>query len=485
MRMLLAISTLIFGSCITAPAMADEDPRSPASLAATIAAVENGLVQAVSIAGEAAKTRTLEDEMARLHVPGVSIAVLDDGKIAWAKGYGVTRAGGPPITPDTIFQAASISKPVTALAALRLVNQGKLDLDRDVNEQLQGWKLAAPAGSHVTLRNLLSHTAGTTVSGFPGYSAGKPVPSIEDVLLGRSPAITKPILVDTQPGTVWRYSGGGTTVVQKLVGDATSRTFADVLRETVLDPVGMARSSFAQPLGETALQTAAWPHDAAGDPIPGGPHTYPELAAAGLWTTPSDLARFALAVRRAAIHAPDGLLPPALADAMLTPVKSDYALGFSIRVTSGVHSFSHSGSNAGYESMLVAFSGSGDGVVIMANGQQGGELIGELVHSVAVAYGWPGYRSIERPSIPVSADKAAKLAGEYQVQDRGTFSIAASAGQLSVSLKQGISEPLYAMSPDAYFILSRDRVFHIDDTGPTLKGRMVNGPLSVDFTKIQ
>lgn len=485
MRVVLAISTLIIGACIAAPAMAEEDTQSPARLEATIEAVEHGLVQAVSIAGEPARTRSLPDVMRRLHVPGVSIAVLDDGKIVWAKGYGMTRSGGPPITPDTIFQAASISKPVTAVAALRLVDQGKLALDGDVNEQLEGWKLPAPTGVHVTLRDLLSHTAGTTVSGLPGYAAGKPVPTIDDVLLGRPPATTKPVIVDTPPGEAWRYSGGGTTVVQKLIGDATGRAFADVLRETVLDPVGMTHSSFVQPLGESALKTAAWPHDAAGDPIPGGPHTYPELAAAGLWTTPSDLARFTLAVRRAAGHAPDALLPPALADAMLTPVKSDYGLGFSLRVTSGVHSFSHSGSNEGYEGVLIAFSGSGDGVVVMTNGQQGGELANALVHSVAVAYGWPDYRSIERPSIPVSAEKAARLAGEYRVQGRGTFSIVANGGQLSVSLKEGVSEPLYAMSSSAYFVLSRDRVFHIDDTSATLKGRLVNGPFSVDFTKIR
>lgn len=485
MRLILAISTLIVGGCIAAPTMAEDDIIPPASLAATMAAVEQGLVRAVSIARRPATTRSLDDEMVRLGVPGVSIAVLDDGKIAWAKGYGVSRAGGPPITPDTIFQAASISKPVTAFAALRLVDQGKLDLDRDVNEQLQGWTLPAPEGVQVTLRNLLSHTAGTTVSGFPGYAAGKPVPGIEDVLLGRAPAITKPVLVDTPPGTVWRYSGGGTTVVQKLIGDATGRAFADVLRETALDPVGMTHSSFAQPLGDKPLQMAAWPHDTTGEPIPGGPHTYPELAAAGLWTTPTDLARFALAVRRSASHAPDALLSPVLADAMLTPVKSDYGLGFSLRTTSGVDSFSHSGSNEGYESILVAFSDSGDGVVIMTNGQQGGELAGELVHSIAVAYGWPDYRSIERPSVPVSAGEAAKLSGVYQLENRGTFSIAATAGQLTISFKEGVSEPFYAMSAHAYFILSRDRIFHIDDTGATLKGRMVNGPFSANFTKIE
>ncbi|WP_104666140.1 serine hydrolase domain-containing protein [Ensifer adhaerens] len=485
MRAIRVISALVVVGGIAGETMAEDGARPPADLAAMVDAVEHGLAPAVLIAGAPAARRSLTDEMARLHVPGVSIAVLQGGKIAWAKGYGVVSPGGPPITPGTVFQAASISKPVAALAALRLVDRGKLDLDRDVNEQLQGWKLPGAGGHPVTLRQLLSHTAGTTVPGFPGYAAGTPVPSTEDVLVGRPPANTPAVLVDTPPGTAWRYSGGGYTVIQKLIGDATGETFVDVLRETVLDPAGMTHSSFAQPLGETALRTAAWPHDAKGDPIAGGPHTYPERAAAGLWTTPSDLARFALAVRAAASHAPDALLPPALADAMLTPVKSDYGLGFSLRTTSGVHSFSHSGSNAGYEALLVAFSGSGDGVVIMTNGQQGGELANELVHSVSVAYGWPDYRSIERPSVPVSADRAAKLAGEYQVPNRGTFSIATEAGQLSVSLKEGVSEPLYAMSANTYFVLSRDMVFHIDDATPTPTGRIVSGAFEMTFTKIR
>lgn len=484
MRAVRLISAFVVVGGIAGEAVAEDGVRPPAEQAAIVDAVEHGLAPAVLIAGAPTERRSLTDEMARLHVPGVSIAVLQRGTIAWAKGYGVVSAGGAPVTPDTIFQAASISKPVAAFAALRLVDQGKLGLDRDVNEQLQGWKLPGAGGHPVTLRQLLSHTAGTTVPGFPGYPAGTPVPSTEEVLRGEPPANTQAVLVDTPPGTVWRYSGGGYTIVQKLIGDATGRPFAEVLSETVLNPVGMTHSSFKQPLGETATRTAAWPHDAKGAPIPGGPHTYPELAAAGLWTTPSDLARFALAVRAAASHTPGALLPPALADAMLTPVKSDYGLGFSLRTTAGAHSFSHSGSNAGYENMLVAFSGSGDGVVIMTNGQQGGELANELVHSVSVAYGWPGYRSIERPSIPVAADRAAKLAGEYQVPNRGTFSIADNNGQLTVSLKGGVSEPLYAMSANTYFVLSRDMLFHIDDSGPTPKGRIVSGAFEMDFTKI-
>jgi CubicO group peptidase (beta-lactamase class C family) len=340
------------------------------------------------------------------------------------------------------------------------------------------------AGQTVTLRQLLSHTAGTTVHGFPGYAAGTPVPSVDDVLSGRPPAVTKPVTVDTPPGTLWRYSGGGYTVIQKLIGDATGRSFGDVLRDEVLTPAGMTRSSFAQPLDSNALRNVAWPHDAAGQPVAGGPHVYPELAAAGLWTTPSDLARFAMAVRRAAGGAPGALLSPSMAATMLTPVKSDYALGLEVRGEAGSQSFSHGGSNEGYENFLVAYTASGDGAAVMTNGAQGSELASELIRSIAVAYDWPSYRSIERPSIPISPATAARLAGEYAVPNLGTFTVIADGARLSLSLKPGVSEPLYAMSADSYFILSQDLVLHVKDDGTTVAGRIVSGPFDLPFSRV-
>jgi CubicO group peptidase (beta-lactamase class C family) len=465
------------------PAQGKEQAKRPAP-DASVTRVEEGLLPAVSIVGQPPKRRTIAAEMERLHVPGVSVAVLRSGTIAWAKGYGVTRKDGGAITSDTPFQAGSISKPVTAFAALRLVEKGRLDLDRDVNTQLKGWKLPMAASQTVTLRQLLSHTAGTTVHGFPGYAAGTPIPSVNDVLSGRPPAVTKPVMVDTPPGTLWRYSGGGYTVIQKLIGDATGRPFGDVLRDEVLTPAGMTRSSFAQPLDAAALRDVAWPHDAAGQPVAGGPHVYPELAAAGLWTTPSDLARFAMAVRRAAGGASGALLSPSMAATMLTPVKSDYALGLEVRGEAGSQSFSHGGSNEGYENFLVAYTASGDGAAVMTNGAQGSELASELIRSIAVAYDWPSYRSIERPSIPISPATAAKLAGEYAVPNLGTFIVIADGARLSLSLKPGVSEPLYAMSTDSYFILSQDLVLHVKDDGTTVAGRIVSGPFDLPFSRV-
>ncbi|QNB01167.1 beta-lactamase family protein [Massilia sp. Se16.2.3] len=215
-----------------------------------IARIENGLRPVVALAGAPVVTKTLAEEMQRLHVPGVSVAVIRDGKIAWAKGFGVAYANGPAVTPKTLFQAASISKPVTALATLRMVESGELSLDADINTLLKDWKLPAADGSNatVTVRQLLSHTAGTSVSGFPGYAAGKPVPTLRQVLDGTAPANTKPVRVDSAPGADFRYSGGGYTVLQQALIDRSGRPFDALLQDSVLKPVGMGDSRFAQPL---------------------------------------------------------------------------------------------------------------------------------------------------------------------------------------------------------------------------------------------
>lgn len=422
--------------------------------------------------------------MSRLHVPGASVAVLHGGTIEWSRGYGITRVGGTPVGPDTLFQAGSISKPVTALAALRLVQRHRLMLDSDVNRQLEGWKLPTPVGEHVTLRELLSHTAGTTVHGFPGYAAGSPVPTVDEVLSGRAPAITKPVVVDTTPGTAWRYSGGGYTVVQKLIGDVTGRPFAEVLRDTVLRPAGMTHSSFAQPLDAGSLANVAWPHDGTGKPMPGGPHTYPELAAAGLWSTPGDLLRYAVAVRDSARGKAGALLGQSLATEMLTPGKGDYGLGLEVHGTPADREFSHGGSNEGYENFLVAYTGSGDGVAVMTNGAQGNELALEITRSVAAAYGWPSYRSIERASVPIPASLRTRLIGTYAIPNLGSFSITGEGSGLALSLKEGVSEPLYASAPDTYFILSTDMVLHVNSSQPKVTGRIVTGPFDLPFARV-
>jgi CubicO group peptidase (beta-lactamase class C family) len=253
----------------------------------------------VVIKDESRVCPTLSQRMAELHIPGVSIAVIHNGAIEWARGFGVKQTGGAPIDADTLFQAGSISKPLAAMAALHQVQGKKLSLDADVNSELVSWKIpASPAanGKPVTLRELLTHTAGFTVHGFPGYAASEPVPTLIQVLNGEKPANTPPIRLESEPGSRWNYSGGGYTVMQQTVLDASREPFPKLLHETVLAPIGMTHSTYQQPLPADLQPAAAIPYDADGKPIPGGAHTYPEMAAAGLWTTPSDLARYCLEV---------------------------------------------------------------------------------------------------------------------------------------------------------------------------------------------
>lgn len=451
-----------------------------------IARIERGLPPAVAIAGETIALRTLASEMQRLRVPGVSVAVIRNGRIAWAKGYGVTHAGGAPVTPQTLFQAASISKPVTAMGVLRLAETGRLALDADINTILTSWKLPAGAARRpVNLRQLLSHTAGTTVSGFRGYAAGTEVPTLLQVLEGQAPANSGPVRIDSAPGDAWSYSGGGYSVVQQAMIDRAGQPFDTLMHETVLKPLGMTDSSFAQPLPAALLARAALPHDARGVAIAGGPHTHPELAAAGMWTTPTDLAKFALAVQRGSIGTgagagADGALSPTMTRTMLRPVMNNYALGLEIDGKAPQQAFGHGGRNVGYENSLYAYVQRGDGAVVMTNGDGGGELAQGLIRAIAAEYRWPSYQTVQRKAIALPAATRAKLAGRYGIKGETAFEIADRAGKLMIALRENQWEPLYAESARRLYVLTRELDLHMADKG----GRLESGSFKIDFERM-
>lgn len=445
---------------------------------AEIGRIERGLRSAVAIQGARPDTRTLEAEMRRLHVPGVSIAVIRKGKLEWAKGYGVAGPDGAPVTPQTLFQAASISKPVTAMAALKMVEAGQLDLDADINTLLSSWRLPpGPDKRSATLRQLLSHTAGTTVSGFPGYAAGTQAPTLLQLLDGKAPANTGPVRIEGTPGDAWNYSGGGYAVIQQAMIDRSGRPFDALVEDTVLKPLGMTNSSFAQPLAAALLARAAAPHDGQGKPYAGGPYTYPELAAAGMWTTPSDLAKFALAIQGGG--AP--VLSPTMQQTMLRPVMNGYALGLNIDGKAPRHAFGHGGSNMGYQNILYAYVEKGDGVIVMTNGDAGGELAQSVVRSVASEYRWPTYQPKLKKAITLPAATRAKLAGRYEIKDLGGFEIAEREGKLMVALRENQWEPLYAESARTLFVLSRELELRMDGTS----GRLLSGSFDVVFKKVR
>lgn len=451
-----------------------------------IVRIEQGLPPAQTLQGVPAQTRTLAAEMARLKVPGVSIAVIHEGKIAWAKGYGVTTIGGAlatPVTPETLFQAASLSKSVTAVAALRMVQDGVFALDTPANAILTGWKL--PGGDTVTVRQLLSHTAGVNVGGFPGYARGTPVPTLLQVLDGVRPAVTDPIRVTTPPGTAWQYSGGGYTVLQQLMMDAEKQPFDQLMATRVLRPLGMRHSTFTQPGSADLLAHAALPHDGAGKPYPAGPSTYPELAAAGLWTTPSDLAAFLLGVQGAAAGTGGQrgqILTQQSATTLLTPVLKGYALGFGIEGSGAATSFAHGGHNQGYQNLMVAYAGRGDGAVVMTNGENGDELARALVRAVAKAYDWPSYLPVERSHVSLTPAQARTVAGKYAIKGLGDFDITWDKGTLLFWLKAGQSEALFAETPSTLFVQSQ--VLNLSFDAGFDSGRLVMAPFDLRFERV-
>ncbi len=379
--------------------------------------IENALQPSVIVKGEPASTTKLADRMAALHVPGVSIAVIHDGKIEWARGFGVTRIGGPGVTPDTLFQAASISKPVAAMAVLHIVESGKLDLDADVNQYLKSWKVPASKfteNAKVTLRELLSHTAGMTVHGFPGYASGAPIPTLVQILNGEKPANTPAIFVDTVPGTNWRYSGGGFVVAQLLLQELTGQPFPKMMHDLVLAPAGMARSTYEQPLPQNRISEAAMPYQRNGEAVIGGPHTYPEMAPAGLWTTPSDLARYAIEIQKDLAGKSGGVISQAMAREMLSPGLNKWGIGIGTGGAASHPYFTHGGANEGFQCNLVAYN-SGDGAVVMTNSDNGGQLAAEIIRTIAREYGWPDFQPSERTLSKVDPKALDGYVGTYRL----------------------------------------------------------------------
>jgi CubicO group peptidase (beta-lactamase class C family) len=325
------------------------------------------------------------------HVPGVSVAVVHGGRIDWSKGYGVCENGkSQGVDTATLFQAASISKPVSAVVALHMVGMGTLGLDEDVNHKLISWKIPVNQFTRsrpITLRQLLSHSAGLTMHGVPEFTTDDKIPTLTQILDGTWPKATDSVRCVTEPGTAFRYSGGGYVILQVLLTDVAGRPFVQLAEECVLKPAGMWSSTFEQPLPSSLQARAAVGHVSDGAPLPGRWHTLPEQAAGGLWTTPRDLASFMIELWRSYHGTSDRLLPQKLARQMLTRQVDDFGLGLSLPSV-GVFRFQHSGGNAGYRCFMVLSVEIPDGVVIMTNSDSGERLIWKLFETIAHAYGW-------------------------------------------------------------------------------------------------
>ncbi|HEX8147113.1 MAG TPA: serine hydrolase [Pyrinomonadaceae bacterium] len=416
------------------------------------ARVERGLLPPVLLKG--APAWTIEERMRHYKIPGVSVAVIKDFKVEWARGYGFKDAEArEPVTERTLFQAGSISKPVAAMTVLKKVEQGKLSLDEDVNAKLVSWKLPEnefTAKKKVTLANLLSHTAGLTVHGFPGYAAGEKLPTVPQVLDGAAPANTAPVRVDLEPGTRFRYSGGGTTVAQLLLTDVERRPFPDIARETVLRPLGMDDSGYEQPLPAARARLAATGYRGDGRPVEGKFHVYPEMAAAGLWTTPTDLAKFGIEVQLSLQGKSNKVLSKATAERMVTPfVGADNGLGFFVQKRGQQLYFGHDGADEGFRAQLLVHREKGYGAVVMVNSDNG-QIIGEIFRAVAREYGWDEFLPPEVETVSVAPERLASYAGRYLFNPDRVLNVTAEGGRLFVEPTQGSKVELFPVSETTF-----------------------------------
>ena len=354
------------------------------AIAAEPGAIERDLV--VTVQGEERHVN-LDEALTLLNVPSVSIALIDEGRIAFARAYGKDA------TPATLYQAASLSKFVAAIGAMRLVENGTLKLDEDVNETLTSWKVPTnefDSTHKVTLRGLLSMTGGIGVPGFLGYAVGAPLPTLAQILDGAPPANSPPVTMIAVPGSAYHYSGGGYEIAEALMQDATGKPFPQLMRELVLDPMGMTDSSFDQPPNAALMARATSGHFGDGKELPGRFHLFPEHAAAGLWSTPTDLAKLLVQLAHTWQGFSSIFLHRRTLQEMLTPQNGGpYGLGAAVAGDGASLVLMKRGQNIGYQGYLILYPATGQGMVVMTNSDNGSKLAEALIKRAAAAYDWP------------------------------------------------------------------------------------------------
>lgn len=433
-----------------------------------ISKIENGLQPNLQIQGEETPNYNIEARMEELGIPGLSIAVLHEGELEWAKGYGMADSSeNRLVTTETMFLAGSISKPVSAIRAHQLAEKGIIHLDSNVNQYLTSWKLPEnefTVGEKVTTRRILNHTAGLTVWGFPGYDKKDTIPSVQEILDGRGN--TDAVRVYQEPGSGWQYSGGGYTVMQLMMTDIEKKSFPELMQSNVLGPLGMTVSTFENPLPLEYHSIAATGYRRDGNEVNGKWHVYPEMAAAGLWTTPSQLVLYAKGIQEIYQTGRDGLLKTNTVKQMLSPGMNDYGLGPAITE----HTFGHNGADEGFRAELVVWKEHPVAVVIMVNSDNG-NIIQEIKLSIAQEYELPGVEPTKRVYHKLSNQELQNFAGKYKIPDLG---------EVEMIVKDNGLEHLAPFAPEPIFLLpSSDSTFFNTNGGAYLefvrKGGVITG----------
>ncbi len=332
------------------------------------------------------------------NVAGISLAVLRDFHLAYAQCEGfINNESHEPIWPDTLFQAASVSKVVSAVLSMILCEKGKLNLDRPVNEYLKSWKLPENELTRekpVTIRLILSHFSGINVPSYRGFTKRNPIPTLKDVLNGSGACDGPAISVDKPVDEQFNYSTGAFAVLQTVLQDITNESFETLVQRELFQPLNMHRSFFAQPLSGHLNGNAACGHLADGELVDGNWFVYPTKAGSGIWTTPTDLARFALHLQKILSGNSSGLLQQKSLREMLSPYREPFfGLGFALYNDKGPGLlFGHTGNTEGYRSMFIAHASSGCGAFILSNSNNADPVVREVINQIATSEGWKGFR---------------------------------------------------------------------------------------------
>lgn len=436
--------------------------------------IETNLVSPVSIEND--KRWTIEERMAHYGVPGVSIAVINNHEIVWSKAYGVMdKESKEPVTLNTLFQAGSISKPVASYGALSLVDKKEIDMEENVNTYLTSWKLPDndfTEKKKVGLKHLVSHTGGLTVHGFLGYSPDLAVPSLIEVLNGAPPANSPSIFVDKVPEESFRYSGGGYTVMQQMMIDIKGKSYPELMNNLVLSPLEMSNSTYEQPLSADKLALAATGYLPDGSMTKGKRHTYPEMAAAGLWTTSEDLARFAIDVQSTYKGLSEKVLSKEMAHQMLTPFVEEFVgLGLFLNKKGDAIYFGHGGWDEGFSSELIAHKTKGYGVVVLTNSNHP-DFISELIRSVALTYDWESFVPVYE-SLLLNKEAVSLISGRYKIHNDDLLEVYAEADKLYVKHLGQKPDELIRISDSTYISREKNEPIQFMTDSETDKLKMV------------
>ncbi len=404
------------------------------------------------------KKFTLADRMKFYNAKGLSIAVIKDYKIEWAKGYGwADSSEHRPVTINTLFQAGSISKSLNGVGLLKLVQEGKLELNVDINTYLKSWQFpydSLSKGKKITLANLLSHSAGLTVHGFDGYEKGDTIPTLLQILNGEKPANNKPIRSMFEPSSKTKYSGGGTTISQLILQDITGQAYDTYMWNNVLNSMGMSESFYTQPPPTIKENLLATGYDNDGKVVKGKYHIYPEQAAAGLWTTPTDLAKYIIETQLSLQGKSNKVLSSETNKLRLTPylnLGNDAAFGVYITKKGNEKYFEHSGSDEGFNAVYYGNMENGNGVVVMANSNNG-DLVFEVANSLAFDYNWKDFFAQQSKKVVTVNSKILKsYTGKYNLY-RNTIIITLEKEGLMLRFNNNLKQKMYFTSNTDFFI---------------------------------